>query len=195
MTQDIFLVAPPDGEAAQLARDLEVILAGSAVAALLVPAGGRDDAAYGLLVAALREVAQDRQCAVLLDNRPDLVKALEADGVHMDADLPGLRKAIAALKPDHIVGVGAIGSRHDAMEAGELDVDYLLFGDIGDDPASAAGMAEWWAETFEVPCVYLAADLDDPALDHVSSEFIGFGPSAWSDRNRLAARLAAEGEI
>ena len=41
-----------------------------------------------------------------------------------------LQKAIEALKPDFIVGAGGFATKHDAMEAGELDIDYVFFGPL-----------------------------------------------------------------
>lgn len=178
MAQDLFLIAPLDAEAGTFPARLEAVLATATVSALLVPQGDRDDVAYAALIAALVPLARAADCALLLDDRPDLVRPLQADGVHMTGDIKALRAALAALKPDFIVGSGNLPSRHEAMVRGELDIDYLLF-----DDAETAG---WWAETFEVPSVYLAAGPDDAALAITGTEFVGFADGIWDTPAVLA---------
>jgi thiamine-phosphate pyrophosphorylase len=105
----------------------------------------------------------------------------DADGVHVTTGgLKSIRAAIEAVKPDGIVGVGNVRSRHDAMSFGELDVDYLMFGPLGGagDP-QAVELAQWWAETFEIPAVHSdpAADLSAPEV--TGAEFLALSDSVW----------------
>ncbi len=51
------------------------------------------------------------------------------------------------------------------MEAGERDIDYVMFGEPRADGfvpplAQTIERAEWWAAIFNVPCVAYAPDLD-----------------------------------
>lgn len=185
MAHDIFLIAPALAEVRDFLPRLKTTLAAAPVSALLLPVGARDDAAYGDFVKAVAPAAQQTGCAVLLDNRPGLVRQLGADGVHVTAGIKALREAIAELKPDFIVGTGDIGSRHEAMTRGELDIDYLMFGDRLDADPDSAHMANWWAETFEVPSVYLTLGPDDPAIGGAQSEFIGFSDAIWANPTPL----------
>ena len=181
MADQIFLIAPGNVDAAGFAPNLQAVLAAAPVSVLLLPTGGRADPDYAAFVKAIAPLAQAEGAAVLLDNRPDLVATLGADGVHMTSGIKALREAIDALKPDFIVGSGDIGSRHEAMLRGELDIDYLLFGDRGE---SDAEMANWWAETFEVPSVYLATGPGDSALPSLRTEFVAFG-NIWDTPEKL----------
>ncbi|WP_417584573.1 thiamine phosphate synthase [Pelagibacterium sp.] len=168
---DIFLIAEPE----ITAERLEATLARVPAAALLLKAGKEDDFAYLGRAKPLAKIAQKHDCAVLLDNRPDLVRRAYVDGVHMSGGIKGLREAVDELKPDFIVGTGDIGSRHEAMTRGELDIDYLMFGDRQD--VGGHEMAEWWAETFEVPsvlCIEMPADLGG-----LKSEFAAFAQADW----------------
>ena len=103
---------------------------------------------------------------------PEAAQKIRRVGGYSRLDL----EAIAALKPDLIVGAGDIGSRHDAMQKGELDIDYILFGPLsGAISQDEREMARWWAETMEIPSV-----LSDPSAgyaDHEAEgcEFIGIG--------------------
>jgi hypothetical protein len=61
-----------------------------------------------------------------------------------------------SLKPDRILGVGGLVTRHDAMVAGEAGADYVLFGEPdakGERPSADAicERLDWWAELFEPP--------------------------------------------
>ncbi len=182
MAFDIFLIADAASDSAASAAALEKALAAAPVSALLIAAGEADDATYGAFVATLAKIAQAHDCAVVLDNRPDMVRQTGADGVHMSGGIKTLKDAIADLKPDFIVGTGDIGSRHEAMMRGELDVDYLMFGDRADGLDDGADMAQWWSETFEVPCVYLASD----ATTVPGSEFVALRQDDWPKIATLA---------
>lgn len=170
---EIFLIAEPDISVDRL----EATLARVPAAALLLKAGAEDDFVYTDRAKTLARIAQKHNCAVLLDNRPDLVRKAYVDGVHMSGGIKALREALDALKPDFIVGTGDIGSRHEAMTRGELDVDYLMFGDRED--VEGRDMADWWAETFEVPSVYCTDAAQD--ISGLKSEFAAYGEADWDD--------------
>ncbi len=56
--------------------------------------------------------------------------------------------------------------RDEAMEAGEKDIDYMMFGDLdpgGESAESVLERASWWAEIFNVPCIGVAHDLAEVA--------------------------------
>jgi len=176
MTPEIYLIAPPDAEAAPLVERLRPILVEPGAAALLLPRGTRDDAAYARLVRAVAPMAQVSNVAVLVEGEPSLVRELDVDGLHVTGGIRAVRAALETLKPDHIVGAGDIRSRDDAMHKGEAGVDYILFGPLSG-PIAAADreLARWWSETMEVPAV-LSDPLARPAeFDAAGCEFIGLG--------------------
>lgn len=181
MTAQIFLIAPADADADSFPKRLQAVLAAADVAALLLPKGSRDEAQYEALASAILPVAQAADCAVLLEDAPDLAKKIGADGVHITTGQSAVKAAVAAMKPDMIVGAGDIGSRHFAMTVGETGVDYLFFGaSSGESTPEDRENAEWWAETFEIPAVW-----SDPAapIDTVESadcEFVAIGDALWS---------------
>lgn len=192
MAPQLYLITPANPDPAQFARQLMGVLTGPEVAALLVRRGTLDDAEYSALAERLVQIGQAAGAAVLVEDDPALALRLGADGVHVTT---GGRKAIDAalsrLKPNGIVGVGNIRSRHDAMTFGEMDVDYLMFGPLGGeaDP-QAAELTRWWAETFEVPAVYSdpALRIDDGAA--TGAEFIALSDCVWTDNDPTAALAA-----
>ena len=85
----------------------------------------------------------------------------KADGVQSARASRICGSRCESFRPKRIVGAGNLHSRHDAMEAGELGVDYLFFGrphgDTHDAPhPKALDLAEWWSELMQMPAVIMA---------------------------------------
>ncbi|WP_052732138.1 thiamine phosphate synthase [Devosia geojensis] len=187
----IFLVTPRSAEPAAFPAVLGAVFAAADIAALLVRRHERSEADYRALVGAVLPVAQDAGCAVLVEDDAALARALGADGVHVSGNFRAIRDALAAVKPDLIVGAGPARTRHEAMTIGELGVDYIFFGDL-DQPADAPAreMGAWWSETFEVPAVLSGAAGEDAA----GCEFLALGEGFWAGGEPpavLAARAAS----
>jgi thiamine-phosphate pyrophosphorylase len=179
MTPEIYLIAPPDAPPDALKQRLKAALERTKVAALLLPRGDRTESAYSALVRAVTPDAQAAGAAVLIDGEPSAVRPLNVDGLHVSGGLAAVRAAIAALKPDFIVGAGNVRSRHDAMQKGEAGVDYILFGPLSG-PISPAEreLARWWAGTMEIASVLSDADADLDRFDAEGCEFIGLNAFA-----------------
>ena len=176
MTARPYLIAPVDLAPEKVAGILTPLLAAVPVAALLIPRGGMNADAYGAMAAALVTIAQQHGCAVLVENDAELARALGADGVHVTGGTALLHGVIKALKPDYIVGAGGISSRHEAMEIGELEVDYLMFGPLSGAATDAdRENAGWWAENFVVPSVFSDPSSDVPGPDDQGCEFVAIG--------------------
>lgn len=192
MAPQLYLITPADPDPDRFPRQLMAVLTGPEVAALLVRRGTMSDAAYADLVERLVQIGQAAGAAVLVEDNVDLARRSAADGVHVTTGgVKAIRAAIAALKPDGIVGAGAIRSRHDAMSFGELDVDYLLFGPLGGerDP-QAFELAHWWAETFEVPAVLSDPDAATADLTTLNTEFLALSDCVWTDGDPAATMAA-----
>lgn len=133
----------------------------AAVTLVLVPAHGAsaiaaDDARP------LVELAQKRDCAVLLADDAATARSIGADGVHLtsrDDIETAYGIARSELGPRGIVGVEAGASRHDAMSLGEAGADYIAFtAGTGDetDLDAQSDLIAWWSEVFVVPAVAFA---------------------------------------
>lgn len=174
MSAELYLIAPTDLPLDRLATALEAALAENEVAALLLPRGELSENAYKTMAKKLVPLAQARGVAVLVEGDPGIVRLLGADGLHVNGDSKSVKAALAALKPDLIVGAGNVASRDDAMSKGELGVDYILFGPLsGAISAQAREMAHWWAETMEVPSVLSDPEAGLAAYEAEGCEFIG----------------------
>lgn len=174
MSAETFLIAPTDLAADRLADALKGAFAQGEVAALLLPRGSLGENAYKALAKTIVPLAQANGTAVLVEGEPGLVRLLGADGLHVQGGVKAVKEAIAALKPDLIVGIGDIGSRDDAMHKGELDIDYILFGPLsGSISAEARALARWWAETMEIPSVLSDPQAGPSSYESEGCEFIG----------------------
>jgi len=181
MAAQLFLITPVAADPQTFPATLMGVLASAEVSAILVRRGDRDDAAYATLARAVVNVGQGAGCAVLVEDDLDLAKRLGADGVHVTAGAEAIKAAVAALKPAMIVGAAGIASRHDAMTAGEMDVDYVFFGPLeGTADAEAADLAAWWAETFEVPAVFSDPAATPETADAQGAEFLALSTSLWA---------------
>lgn len=123
---------------------------------------------------------QQRDVAVLAESAPQGVATAGLDGAHVTG-LGDLKSALSALKPDRIVGVGGLASRHDAMTAGESGADYLLFGALDGDPRDfprTLDLLGWWVDLFEVPSVGVAGTLDEvEAIARTGADFVALAPA------------------
>lgn len=186
----LYLITPKITDAASFAAPFEAALAAVDVACALLRLAPMDKAAAKAVVRALAPLAQKRGTACLVDD-PRLAVATGADGVHIEGLGGGLETALASLKPDGIVGVGAVTSRDDAMTAGEAGVDYVMFGDgEADTFAATRERVAWWAEIFNVPCVAYATKLDEVAsLAHAGADFVALGEAVWTDSRGVVPAL------
>jgi thiamine-phosphate pyrophosphorylase len=112
------------------------------------------------LVAAAREfrAAADAAGALfVLNDRPDLVAACEADGVHVGQDDGTVAAARAAVGPDRIVGRSTHAPEQGAAADADPDVDYLAVGPVHATPtkpgrpAAGLGYVEWAAANVTKP--------------------------------------------
>lgn len=195
----LYLATPPVDDPAALAAALPDLLSAADVAAVLVrfaPGGERDIVRRAK---ALAVPVQKAGAALLLDGHAELVARAGADGAHVTGIAP-MQDALSMLKPDRIVGVGGLATRHDAMVAGEAGADYVLFGepDARGARPSAEAIAErlqWWAEVFEPPCVGYAATLEDArAFAAAGADFILVADLVWQDARGPRAALMAAAE-
>ena len=120
----LYLITPariddPKAFAATLAE----ALAGGDVACLQIRLKDADDAHIAEVVRVLAPLAQARDVAVILNDRPDLAARLGCDGVHVGQSDMGCAEARRIVGKDRIVGVTCHDSRHLAMEAAEAGAD------------------------------------------------------------------------
>jgi thiamine-phosphate pyrophosphorylase len=190
----LYLLTPPVEDPAAVAG-LADAMSRTDVAAVLLRLVDADERSLINLVKKIAPVVQDRDAALLLAGRDDIVARSGADGAHL-GNVDALRDAVSRLKPKNIAGVGGLHTKHDAMTAGEAGADYVMFGDpdeAGNRPSFDAiiDRVGWWAEVFEVPCVAYAARLDEiDALAAAGADFVAVGGAVFDDPRGLKTALA-----
>jgi thiamine-phosphate pyrophosphorylase len=199
----LMLMTPLIGETDAFADLLSAACAAGDVAAVIARFSPASDAELSARARALLPLVQARNIAFLLQDRADLALKTGADGAHL-ADTQALRAALPMLRPGLIAGAGGLVTRDDAMSAGEMGADYVMFGEpdaAGKSPSFEAIVERvaWWAEIFEIPCVAFAKTVDQ-ALDlaRAGADFIALGAAVWSDPKHVetvvaeaAARISA----
>jgi thiamine-phosphate pyrophosphorylase len=186
----LYLITPPLIDAAVFAAPFEAALTAADVACVLLRFDPGADARA--IAKKLLALAQPRGVACLVGD-PQLAVAVEADGVHVPAPGEALETALKAMKPNHIVGVGGLVSRDDAMVAGESGADYLMFG-APDAPQSFGEIREriaWWAEIFNLPCVAYAHEIAEVAgFVETGADFVALETAVWDDPRGAGAAVA-----
>ena len=116
-----------------------------------------------------------------------------ADGIHIDKPRD-LKEQRGRLRDGRILGAGGLETKHNAMEAGEAGIDYLMFGGlypdgVAPDAEMVRARAAWWAEIFETPCIAVATVVDEIGPLHATgAEFVGLESGLWLEDPGIVER-------
>ena len=199
----LYLITPPKLEPKSFAETLERALAGGDVASLQLRLKDVSDAEIRRAVEILRPIAQAREVAFILNDRPDLACELRCDGVHVGQDDASYEEARAAVGRDSIVGVTCHNSRHLAIHAAEDGADYVAFGAFfptaTKDPKEMAEIeiVRWWSEMMVVPCVAIGGiriENCQPLID-AGADFLAVSSGVWDFADGPAAAVKAFNQL
>ncbi len=179
--------------AAAFASRFTEVLAAAPVASMLVrlAPGAAGDAKA--IVGPLVDAAVSADCALILENDARLAARLGADGVQVAGAGEALEEALDSLKPERIVGAAGLRMRDEAMTAGEMGADYVMFGEPrGEAPAMPLELllerVGWWAEVFEIPCVAYAETIEAAGrLACAGADFVALEGAVWEANSPAAA--------
>ena len=151
----------------------------------------------------LMRIAQTRDVAFIVNDRPDLAKRLGADGVHVGQEDAPFAEARALLGPDRIVGVTCHNSRHLAIDAAEAGADYVAFGAFyATATKEAKTRAEpeiltWWQEMMNAPCVAIGGITVANArpLVEAGADFLAVASGVWDHAEGPQAAVRALNDI
>jgi thiamine-phosphate pyrophosphorylase len=135
----------------------------------------------------LRPIAQDRDIAFIMNDRPDLAAETGCDGVHVGQDDTPYAEARAIVGDDAIVGVTCKASRELAFAAGEAGADYVAFGAFFASntkqvttPADTE-ILSFWQESMTIPCVAIGGitvDNCETVID-AGADFLAVASGVW----------------
>jgi thiamine-phosphate pyrophosphorylase len=199
----LYLITPllSTADANAFAKVFAEVLDAAAIACALVRFASVSQGDAKEIVAPILRVALAADCALLIENDARLAARLGADGVHVAGASADLEAAIESLKPERIVGAGSLRTRDEAMAAGEMGVDYVMFGEPRNDaakmaPQSLAERVGWWAEIFETPCVAYADSIPAAGtLAEAGADFVALGDAIWDSSSPAAAVREAYGRV
>lgn len=182
----LYLITPPNFEAS-FDETLKRALGDGDVASLQLRLKDVSDDNILRAGERLMRIAQSRDVAFIVNDRPDLALKLGADGVHVGQDDVPYAEARALLGPDRIIGVTCHNSRHLAMEAAEAGADYVAFGAFypttTKEPKTRAEpeILTWWQDIMEAPCVAIGGITVENAMPLVKAgaDFLAVSAGVW----------------
>ena len=199
----LYLITPerlvPEAFAEVLAQALD----GGDVACVQLRLKGVDDDAVRAAAQILAPVAQARNVAFLMNDRPDLAAETGCDGVHVGQQDTAYAEARAIVGEDAIVGVTCHDSRHLAMVAAEQGADYVAFGAFYPTATKDAighpdiDILSWWSEMMTVPSVAIGGitPANCPPLVRAGTDFIAVLSAVWNHVQGPAEAVKAFNQV
>ncbi|MBV9538346.1 MAG: thiamine phosphate synthase [Acidisphaera sp.] len=183
----LYLITPPRLDPPSFRDVLAAALDAGDVAALQLRLKDIDDDALRRAIDVLRPVAQSRDVAFILNDRPDLARAQGCDGAHIGQDDGPATQARKLLGGDLMLGVSCNASRDLAMTAGEDGADYVAFGAFfptgsKETPFRAEpDLLAWWSELMELPSVAIGGitAANCPPLVQAGADFLAVIGAVW----------------
>jgi thiamine-phosphate pyrophosphorylase len=195
----LYLITPPKLDARSFADALKRALDAGDVASLQLRLKDVSDDETRRAAEILMPIAQKRDVAFILNDRPDLARELGCDGVHVGQEDASYAEARLIVGKNAIVGVTCHDSRHLAMEAAEAGADYVAFGAFfptGTKEAKTRADVEllrWWSELMVVPCVAIGGVTVENAtpLVEAGADFLAVSSGVWGHPHGPAAAVQA----
>jgi thiamine-phosphate pyrophosphorylase len=199
MSCRLYLITPPKLEPREFAEELKRALDAGDVASLQLRLKDVPDGDILRAGEILMPIAQSRDVAFIVNDRPDLARILRADGVHVGQEDASYDEAREIVGKDAIVGVTCHDSRELAFTAGEAGADYVAFGAFfpttTKEPKSSADieLLQWWAETMTVPVVAIGGITVANAAPLVAAgaDFLAVSAGVWAHPDGAAAAVKA----
>ena len=193
----LYLITPPAFDPQLFREAMSAALDAGDVACLQLRLKGASDDAIKRACDVLRPVAQSRDVAFILNDRPNLAAATGCDGVHIGQTDGSYEDARRLMGPDRIVGVTAHDSRHLAMEAADAGADYVAFGAFFPTTTKDASghptpeILEWWSGIMTTPCVAIGGITPDNCgtLVKAGADFLAVLSAVWQHPDGPAAAV------
>ncbi len=190
----LYLITPPALDPALFRDSLAAALDASDIAAVQLRLKEVDDDTLRRAIDVLRPVAQSRDVAFLLNDRPELAARTGCDGAHVgQEDMPA--RDARRLLGDLTLGVTCHASRDLAMAAGEDGADYVAFGAFFPSGTKATthradpDILQWWSELMELPCVAIGGitAANCGPLVAAGADFLAVSGAVWGHPDGAAA--------
>lgn len=195
----LYLITPPRIDAGAFADVLAAALDAGDVGCVQLRLKEAGDDEIRRTADLLAPVAQSRDVAFIMNDRPDLAAETGCDGVHIGQEDATYEDARARVGDDAIVGVTCKSSRHLAMEAAEKGADYVAFGAFYDSTTKQRTteadpeILEWWNEMMTVPSVAIGGITVEncPPLVRAGADFMAVVSAVWDHPDGPATAVKA----
>lgn len=195
----LYLITPPRIEVDSFSDQLANALEGGDVASVQLRLKNASDETIRSAAAALMPIVHAQDAVFLINDRPDLAVATDADGVHIGQNDVSYDEARAVVGDDRVVGVTCHNSRHLALVAGEAGADYVAFGAFFPTTTKAAEiqapveLLEWWRDLITIPCVAIGGITVENCrpLIRAGADFLAISSGIWSHPGGPKAAVAA----
>jgi thiamine-phosphate pyrophosphorylase len=185
----IYLITPPQiDDVKAFLPILETALKAAPVACLQIRLKGLSDSDLVQAAIPICELAQANDVAVILNDRPDLVDQIGADGVHIGQEDMDYLSSRELLGGDAIIGVTCHNSKQLAFDAASAGADYVAFGAFFETPTKTPKtraeleILSWWQEAMESPVVAIGGITPDnaDAVIKAGADFIAVSSGVWN---------------
>lgn len=158
-TCELYLLTPPHFDPVQFKPLLINALEAGPIAAFQLRLKDVSDNEIRTAIEILQPIVQERNVAFILNDRPDLAREYNCDGVHIGMEDMPIEQARKIIGNDLQLGVSCYDSRDMAMKAGEKGADYIAYGAFFPSPTkdteirTPIDLLKWWSELMELPVV------------------------------------------
>ncbi len=195
----LYLITPPRFQPDAFAPILAAALDAGDVACVQLRLKQVGDDAIRRAAERLRPIVQDRDVALVMNDRPDLAVETGCDGVHVGQEDMSVKAARRLIGADGIVGATCHDSRHLAIVAAEDGADYVAFGAFfpttTKEPKGHARpeILRWWRQLMTVPCAAIGGITVDNCATVVTAgaDFVAVVTGVWNHPEGAAAAVKA----
>ena len=197
----LVLIAP-DLDDDKLIDAMKDAIEGGDVASIIMPQYGRDDANFLHTAKVINEMAHEKEIATLIVDNSQVMGRSGADGLHFSGGVDQLREMLPSHSDKHMLGVGGLLDRHRALNMGECQPDYIMFGKIKGDIKPQAhpkniALGEWWASLVEIPAVVMGGQALDSIIDIAKTrvEFVALNSAIFNNTISPSEAVAKANEL
>ena len=177
----IYLITPPKIDEKLFFASLENVLSTKIVSCLQIRLKNVEDKNIIEICKIVRPICDNYKIPLIINDRLDLVKKCDADGVHLGQDDGSIKDARKYLGSNFIIGASCYNSKHIAMKAAENGADYVAFGAFFESKTKIpkvqvkTNIIEDWNFISNIPCVAIGGitptnckDLIKAGADHLA---------------------------
>mgnify|MGYP000161706631 CR=1 FL=1 len=200
----IYLLTPPViDDVPAFCELLESTLKAAPVACLQIRLKTLENSALIQAGKAITAVCHAHNVEVILNDHPDLVADIGADGAHIGQEDMDYFSSREVLGGDAIIGVTCHNSKELAFAAAKAGADYVAFGAFFDTPTKTPPnggkmiradleILSWWHEAVEIPSVAIGGITVENAQGPIAAgaDFIAVSSGVWAHPDGPAAAVS-----